>query len=73
MQLGTRWPAGAIPPSKLSAEWLAAIAVAEAEGCDTGFWTLTWLEGRPRVAHDSGLQLVVGEEHNDLSYDEDEW
>lgn len=49
MQLGTRWAAGAQPPSRLNPEFIEAIrgveqTLAEPAGL---YWTLTWLEGRP--------------------------
>ncbi|MFM6973838.1 MAG: hypothetical protein ACKOXM_01630 [Agromyces sp.] len=60
MQLGTRWPAGGQPPARLSDDWVAAIRTAEANGCDLGSWTLTWLEGYPRIVHDSGIEIGIG-------------
>ena len=60
MRLGTRWPVGQTPPSALDEAWCAAIARAEAGGITTGSWTLTWLEGYPRVTHDSGLEIGIG-------------
>lgn len=59
MQLGQRWPVGATPPAALSAEWCEAVAAAEREHVSTGSWTLTWLEGRPQIAHDSGLTVTA--------------
>lgn len=69
MQLGTRWAAGSTPPARLGSEWLAAIAAAEAEDCGTGSWTLTWLEGYPRIVHDSGRELGLG----GTPLDNDDW
>lgn len=75
MQLGTRWPAGGTPPARLSEAWIIAIREAESSGCDQGSWTLTWLEGYPRVIHDSGREIGIG--GSPLvevdSTDEDDW
>lgn len=71
MQLGTRWQAGSTPPSKLSPEWVKAIRQAETEDCQTGSWTLTWLEGYPRVVHDNGREVGVG--GTPLADDSNDW
>lgn len=55
MQLGTRWPAGSEPPSRLPENLVRAIRDVEAgleTPTDDRFWTLTWLEGRPIVELD---------------------
>ena len=61
MQLGTRWPVGDEPPSRLPAVMVGAIADVESELVDTDAegwrWTLTWLEGRPVVELDDGTVL----------------
>ena len=61
MQLGTRWPVGDEPPSRLPEVMVGAIADVESEldGVDTASWrwTLTWLEGRPVVELDDGTVL----------------
>jgi hypothetical protein len=69
MQLGTRWPVGDEPPSRLPEVMVGAIADVESEldeldrvagaGVDTTNWrwTLTWLEGRPVVELDDGTVL----------------
>lgn len=61
MQLGTRWPVGSQPPSRLPAVVVAAIADVESELADVDTsawrWTLTWLEGRPEVELDDGTTL----------------
>ena len=51
MQLGSRWNAGQPPHPGVPELLHAAIATAEAELADAtpASWTLTWLEGRPRV------------------------
>lgn len=49
MQLGSRWQAGRTPHAGVPELLHAAISHAEDE-CPSGHsWTLTWLEGRPRV------------------------
>ena len=65
MQLGTRWPVGDEPPSRLPEVMVGAIADVESEleeldGVDTSSWrwTLTWLEGRPVVELDDGTVLT---------------
>ncbi|QMU98391.1 hypothetical protein FVO59_15295 [Microbacterium esteraromaticum] len=57
MQLGTRWRAGAQPPSSVPATLLPAISEVEAQGL-TGHWTLTWLEGRAIAELDAGWEVV---------------
>lgn len=53
MQLGSRWPAGQPPHHGVPELLHAAISAAESRvfgGHEpAGSWTLTWLEGRPRV------------------------
>lgn len=65
MQLGTRWPVGDEPPSRLPEVMVGAIDDVESEleeldGVDTSSWrwTLTWLEGRPVVELDDGTVLT---------------
>jgi hypothetical protein len=61
MQLGTRWNLGDEPPTRLSAEFVAAIRAVEAEvGARPWRWTLTWLEGRPVAELDDGTVIRVG-------------
>jgi hypothetical protein len=66
MQLGTRWDFGGVPPARLPAAMIEAIADVEsefsdgaAEGADptTWRWTLTWLEGHAEVELDNGIVL----------------
>ncbi len=64
MQLGTRWPVGDEPPSRLPEVMVGAIADVESEldeleGVDPSSWrwTLTWLEGRAVVELDDGTVL----------------
>lgn len=73
MQLGTRWPAGGQPPARLTEPWLAAIRAAEAEDCGSGSWTLTWLEGYPRVVHDSGREIGIGGTQFPEAPADDDW
>jgi hypothetical protein len=60
MQLGTRWTVGATPP-RLPDAMLRAVAGLEADlaAVDTAGWrwTLTWLEGEPRVELDDGTVI----------------
>lgn len=58
MQLGTRWAAGAQPPSSVPAVLREAIAEVEARGLG-GNWTLTWLEGRPLAELDAGWEVLL--------------
>jgi hypothetical protein len=70
MQLGTRWPAGATPPSSLPDSLRAAIANVESttptqeHNGNALYWTLTWLENRPICRFDTGVTLVVDREGN---------
>ncbi|MGO2111328.1 MAG: hypothetical protein ACTH31_06920 [Pseudoclavibacter sp.] len=62
MQIGGRWNFGGTPPRGLPADFVAAVARAEAAIPDAdrgGAWTLTWLEGRPVAELDSGLRVTV--------------
>ncbi|MFF8817773.1 Fe-S oxidoreductase [Leucobacter sp. NPDC015123] len=56
MQLGSRWQVGQPPHPGVPEKLHAAVAAAERQleggpqvGHHGGSWTLTWLEGRPRV------------------------
>lgn len=49
MQLGSRWPVGQAPHPGVPGILHDAIAAAEKEFSAAHSWTLTWLEGRPRV------------------------
>jgi hypothetical protein len=63
VQLGTRWPIGAAPPTSLPAVVAAAVRsveaeLGEAETATTGWhWTLTYLERRPIVDLDDGTRI----------------
>lgn len=74
MQLGTRWTLGDEPPARLPEAVIAAIREVESAtplGVTRAIeaagyprrWTLTWLEGRPRVeldpADDSDAVTIV--------------
>lgn len=58
MQLGTRWQAGSEVPASVPAVLRPAIAEVEARRLE-GFWTLTWLEGRPIAELDAGWEVFV--------------
>lgn len=66
MQLGTRWAAGALPHRSVPALLHDAIAEQEAAHPTGTAWTLTWLEGRPRLDLD-GLVLVTLDAHGEVS------
>ncbi|WP_082517871.1 hypothetical protein [Curtobacterium sp. Leaf183] len=63
MQLGTRWNVGAVAPSRLDEALVVAVRQVEdelsAESVDTAAWgwTLTYLEGKPRVELDDGTSI----------------
>lgn len=52
MQLGARWRVGDPPHRSVPAELHALIAEHERAHPDADAWTLTWLEGGPRLALD---------------------
>ncbi|CAG7618020.1 Fe-S oxidoreductase [Leucobacter soli] len=54
MQLGARWPARDAPHRSVPEALHPAIAELEAAHPDAGYWTLTWLEGRPVCRLDAG-------------------
>ncbi|WP_298039994.1 hypothetical protein [uncultured Microbacterium sp.] len=56
MQLGTRWAAGTDAPASVPAALRPAISEVEARGM-SGYWTLTWLEGRPIAELDAGWEV----------------
>lgn len=63
MQLGTRWNVGAAAPSRLDEALVVAVRQVEAELADESVdtagwgWTLTYLEGKPRVELDDGTSI----------------
>jgi hypothetical protein len=64
MQLGTRWAVGSEPPASVPAALRPAIAEAEANlagsssSPSSGYWTLTWLEGRAIAELDAGWEVL---------------
>lgn len=55
MRIGTRFKHADEAPADLPAEMAAAVA---SEQVDPGsVWTLTWLEGRPVLEHETGLRI----------------
>lgn len=82
MQIGTRWQVATTPPQALPASVRDAIHEVETELPASGWWTLTWLEGRPVVTSDSGVQLSVDASGHvsrgaagmpDLGDEDDDW
>lgn len=74
MQLGTRWAVGSAGPASLSTEVRDTVAAYEAaRGAEISglTWTLTWLEGRPRLELDDGTSVPVGVAPSDD--DSDDW
>ncbi|MGO1435143.1 MAG: Fe-S oxidoreductase [Canibacter sp.] len=49
MQLGTRWNTGQTPPGQVPAALRDAIRAHESDHPEASAWTLTWLEGKPRL------------------------
>lgn len=59
MQLGTRWSVGEPPHHSVPGALHAAIAAQEQLHPSASSWTLTWLEGRPRISLDSVVTLTL--------------
>lgn len=60
MQMGVRWAVGSPPHRSAPPALHEAIANVEAETpSPLGSWTLTWLEGLPRLALDGELRLTL--------------
>ena len=59
MQMGARWQHGSVPHRSVPSALQAAIAEQELRFSDADSWTLTWLEGRPRVALDDRVELLI--------------
>lgn len=57
MRIGSRWRVGETPPAGLPEAFLAAV---DAASVADGWWTLTWLEGRPVAEHEDGTRLALG-------------
>lgn len=83
MQLGTRWSVGDAPHHSVPEALHTAIFEQERLHPEATSWTLTWLEGRPRVALDTVVTLtltaqgepVIEGESSGFLHDEheDEW
>lgn len=80
MRLGARWRVGDPPHSSVPVSLHDAIAAQEAAHPGASAWTLTWLEGRPRLDLDelvtvalaaTGEVLLEGGEGDDT--DDDAW
>lgn len=80
MQLGTRWPVGAEPPTAVPDALRAQIAAVETllsagqlAHQPTPRWTLTWLEGRPIAELDTGVIVTLDAEGEAVvQHDEDD-
>lgn len=59
MQLGSRWHVGSPPHPGVPELLHSAIAAAETDNTSGVAWTLTWLEGRPRVELSDATALVL--------------
>jgi len=59
MQLGARWQTGSPPHRSVPPQLFSAISEQELAHPSAESWTLTWLEGRPRVALDDLVVLSV--------------
>jgi hypothetical protein len=59
MRLGTRWPAGEEPPNSVPASIRIGITQVESQAGTDGYWTLTWLEGRPVAELDTGWEVFL--------------
>lgn len=59
MRLGARWATGEPPHRSVPAALHAEISRLEREYPLTSAWTLTWLEGRPRVQLDDRVILEL--------------
>lgn len=58
MRLGTRWGHGDEPPRALP-DAVRDVVNDVGGSAGPGSWTLTWLEGRPIVEHDTGVRVRV--------------
>lgn len=61
MQMGARWAVGNSPHRSVPPVLLPAIASLEQSNAGAGSWTITWLEGLPRLALDGELRLTLDE------------
>lgn len=69
MQLGARWRVGEPPHRSLPDELREVVAEHEAAQPDAQAWTLTWLEGKPRLALDD----VPLDADPELEAEDDDW
>lgn len=73
MRIGSRWRAGTPAPAGLPPAFVSHL---EDAAVPEGFWTLTWLEGRPVAEHENGTRIVVradGSIGPDADDDDDDW
>lgn len=88
MQLGARWQVGQEPHRSVPPTLFATVAECEGVYPNALSWTLTWLEGRPRLALDDVAEVSVdaagtilvkdlsgstSSPHNSEDDDDDEW
>ena len=57
MQLGARWRAGDPPHRSVPEALVSAIAACERKHPEGDSWTITWLEGRPRLQFDDLIEV----------------
>lgn len=67
MQLGARWQAGEAPHRGVPPELHAAVTAQEVAHPDASAWTLTWLEGRPRLTLDDLIRITIDAEGTIIS------
>ena len=59
MQLGARWRVGDAPHRSVPPSLFPTIAAQELRFPDASAWTLTWLEGRPRLQLDDAVRVSI--------------
>ncbi|UOQ60935.1 Fe-S oxidoreductase [Leucobacter rhizosphaerae] len=59
MRMGARWVAGEAPHGGVPADLHPAIQEQEGVYPDADSWTLTWLEGRPRLVLDDLVEISI--------------
>ena len=59
MRMGARWVAGEAPHGGVPADLHPAIREQEGVYPDADSWTLTWLEGRPRLVLDDLVEISI--------------
>lgn len=62
MQLGARWQVGNDPHRSVPPALFDTIATCEQAHPSARAWTLTWLEGRPRLALDDLAEISVDQQ-----------